>query len=103
MESTAAARLPSILSRYQEQYPTVQIELKTDTAGGLMNRLFEYAIEVALVAEPVIPEGGNNGTYIRRAIDPYYADGFSTAREPIRNERTDCHRFRDRMCLSPLS
>ena len=53
MESTAAARLPEILSRYHELYPDVQIELETDTARGLMDRLLNYDIEIAFVAEPV--------------------------------------------------
>ena len=52
MESTAAARLPEILSRYHELYPDVQIDLETDTAGGLMDRLLNYDIEIAFVAEP---------------------------------------------------
>ena len=53
MESTAAARLPEILSRYHRLYPDVDIELETDTAGGLMNRLLSYDVEIAFVAEPV--------------------------------------------------
>lgn len=53
MESTAAARLPEILSRYHELYPDVQIELETDTAGGLMEKLLSYDIEIAFLAEPV--------------------------------------------------
>ena len=53
MESTAAARLPEILSRYHQLYPDVEIELETDTAGGLIDRLLNYDIEVAFVAEPV--------------------------------------------------
>ncbi len=53
MESTAAARLPEILSRYHQLYPDVQIELETDTAGGLMNRLLSYDVEIAFAAEPV--------------------------------------------------
>ena len=51
MESTAAARLPENLSRYHELYPDVQIELETDTAGGLMDRLLNYDIEIAFAAE----------------------------------------------------
>lgn len=53
MESTAAARLPEILSRYHELYPDVQIVLETGTAGGLMDRLLNHDIEIAFVAEPV--------------------------------------------------
>ncbi len=53
MESTAAARLPEILSRYHQLYPDVEIELETDTAGGLMDRLLNYDVEIAFAAEPV--------------------------------------------------
>lgn len=53
MESTAAARLPEILSRYHQLYPDVKIELETDTAGGLLDRLLNYDIEIAFAAEPV--------------------------------------------------
>jgi len=53
MESTAAARLPEILSRYHERHPDVQIELETDTAGGLIDRLLNHDIETAFIAEPV--------------------------------------------------
>ena len=53
MESTAAARLPEILSRYHRLYPDVEIELETDTAGGLLDRLLSYDVEIAFVAEPV--------------------------------------------------
>ncbi|MCP4875796.1 MAG: LysR family transcriptional regulator [Gammaproteobacteria bacterium] len=53
MESTAAARLPEILSHYHQHYPEVQIELITDTAGGLMRRLINYDIEVAFSAAPI--------------------------------------------------
>ena len=53
MESTAAARLPEILSRFHQLYPDVEIELETDTAGGLLDRLLNYDVEIAFVAEPV--------------------------------------------------
>jgi DNA-binding transcriptional LysR family regulator len=53
MESTAAARLPSVLSRYHQLYPDVQIEIETDTAGGLMKRLQNYDVEAIFAAEPI--------------------------------------------------
>lgn len=53
MESTAAARLPEILSRYHRLYPDVRIELEADTAGGLIERLSNHDIEIGFVAEPV--------------------------------------------------
>ncbi|OUR78826.1 hypothetical protein A9Q83_06400 [Alphaproteobacteria bacterium 46_93_T64] len=56
MESTAAARLPELLRKYNAAYPNVQIELVTDTAGGLIQRLKKSEIEVAFVAEPIFGE-----------------------------------------------
>jgi len=53
MESTAAARLPPILSRYHKVYPEVHIELVTATAGALVAKVLNYEIEAAFVAEPV--------------------------------------------------
>lgn len=56
MESTAAARLPAILSRYHGLYPEVEIQLETDTAGGLIERLINFDVEAAFIAEPVTLE-----------------------------------------------
>lgn len=53
MESTAAARLPDILSRYHRRYPAVQIQLETGTAKELLDRLLDGDVEIAFVAEPV--------------------------------------------------
>jgi len=52
LESTAAARLPPILSKYHLLYPDVQLELVTGTSGALVNRLHSQEIEAAFVAEP---------------------------------------------------
>lgn len=52
LESTAAARLPPILSRYHLAYPEVRIELATGTTGALIARVLNYELEAAFVAEP---------------------------------------------------
>jgi len=52
LESTAAARLPAILSRYHLAYPDVQLDLVTGTSGALVSRLHAFEIEAAFVAEP---------------------------------------------------
>ena len=57
LESTAAARLPAILSRYHRVYPDVQIELVTGTSGSLVSRVHAFEIEAAFVAEPFTPAG----------------------------------------------
>ena len=57
LESTAAARLPEILSRYHRAYPDVQIELVTGTSGALVARVHAFEIEAAFVAEPFTSPG----------------------------------------------
>ncbi len=52
MESTAATRLPPVLSRYHADYPEVRIDLVTGTTGALIARVLNYEIEAAFVAEP---------------------------------------------------
>ncbi len=57
LESTAAARLPPILSRYHKLYPDVIIELVTGTAGALVTRVQQQDVEAAFVAEPFNAHG----------------------------------------------
>jgi len=52
LESTAAARLPPVLSKYHLLYPDVQLELATGTSGALVNRVLARELEAAFVAEP---------------------------------------------------
>lgn len=52
LESTAAARLPPILSKYHLLYPDVQLELATGTSGALVSRVNARELEAAFVAEP---------------------------------------------------
>ena len=53
MESTAASRLPAILSRYHRCYPKVNVHVRTGTAGALLEQLMDSRVDVAFVAEPV--------------------------------------------------
>jgi DNA-binding transcriptional LysR family regulator len=52
LESTAATRLPPILSRYHQRYPDVGIELVTGTTGALIAKVVNHEVEAAFVAEP---------------------------------------------------
>ena len=53
MESTAAVRLPAILSEYGARYPKVQLELRTGAPKDLSTALLNGELDAALVAEPV--------------------------------------------------
>lgn len=52
LESTAATRLPPVLSRYHQTYPGVRIDLTTGTSGALVARVRSHELEAAFVAEP---------------------------------------------------
>jgi DNA-binding transcriptional LysR family regulator len=51
LESTAASRLPPILSRYHGKYPEVKIELTTGTADALVDAVLSRRVEAAFVAD----------------------------------------------------
>jgi DNA-binding transcriptional LysR family regulator len=57
LESTAATRLPPVLSRFHLAYPDVRLELVTGTSGALVTRVLEGDIEAAFVAEPFTAQG----------------------------------------------
>jgi len=57
LESTAAARLPPILSKFHLLYPDVQLELATGTSGALVSRVHARELEAAFVAEPFNAKG----------------------------------------------
>jgi len=57
LESTAASRLPPVLSRYHQLFPDVLIELVTGTSGALVTRVHKQDVEAAFVAEPFNAEG----------------------------------------------
>ena len=57
LESTAASRLPPVLSRYHARHPDVQIELVTGTSGALVARVHKQDVEAAFVAEPYNADG----------------------------------------------
>src|SRR3954470_6651062 len=52
LESTAATRLPPVLSRFHQLYPDVHLELVTGTSGALVGHVHRQDVEAAFVAEP---------------------------------------------------
>lgn len=51
LESTAASRLPALLSRYHGKYPAVRVELTTGTSDALVEALLGRRVETAFIAE----------------------------------------------------
>jgi len=51
LESTAASRLPPVLSRYHERYPEVRVDLATGTNDALIEAVLSRKLEGAFVVE----------------------------------------------------
>ena len=56
LESTAASRLPPLLSRFHEKYPGVRIELTTGIADALVDRVLNRSVEAAFVADCTVAD-----------------------------------------------
>ncbi|MBA4741477.1 MAG: LysR family transcriptional regulator [Azoarcus sp.] len=57
LESTAGARLPPLLARFNHDFPEACVELVTGTTGALITRLARHDIEAAFVSEPFTAPG----------------------------------------------
>ncbi|MEQ4617260.1 MAG: LysR substrate-binding domain-containing protein [Corticimicrobacter sp.] len=55
LESTAGARLPSLLSTFHLQHPGMSIELQTGITDTLLRMLARFEIDAAFIAEPFEP------------------------------------------------
>ena len=53
MESTAAVRLPAVLSEYQRRYPDVKLELRTGNPEQLATAILAGEVDAAFAADPV--------------------------------------------------
>ncbi|MCX8956513.1 putrescine utilization regulator PtrR [Erwinia psidii] len=54
MESTAAARLPMLLSAYHQRYPTVALSLLTGTSAEIIERVRAGTLSAALASGPIL-------------------------------------------------
>ena len=82
LESTAASRLPPVLSRYHALYPDVQIELVTGTSAALVSRVHKQDVEAALVAEPFNAEGLETQTVFVEELVLVTPKSFGPVRSP---------------------
>lgn len=60
MESTAAARLPTLLAQFHQQHPQVQLELRTGCTAKMVNQVLAGALDCALVSGPIQDERLDN-------------------------------------------
>ncbi|MEK3872839.1 MULTISPECIES: LysR family transcriptional regulator [unclassified Paenibacillus] len=49
-QTTAAVRLPKLLSQYYKRYPKVEISLITDLSDRLMEKMLQYDLDVAFIS-----------------------------------------------------
>jgi DNA-binding transcriptional LysR family regulator len=82
LESTAAARLPPMLSRYHGLYPEVQVELVTGTSGALVRHVHAGNVEAAFVAEPFNAAGLESTVAFHEEIVLIAAKRGPTVRRP---------------------
>ena len=82
MESTAAARLPDVLSRFHDLHPDVSVRLTTATAGALHNGLGNEELDVAFIAEPVSHKKFQTRPVFTEALCLVAAKSFGPIEDP---------------------
>ena len=63
-ESTAAVRLPRLLSDYHRLYPEVEMSLVTASSQGLTEKVLDHSLDCALVAVSRGPTGAGNDAFV---------------------------------------
>ncbi|MGH6883990.1 MAG: LysR substrate-binding domain-containing protein, partial [Hypericibacter sp.] len=58
MESTAASRLPPVLSRFHAQWPAVSLQLTTGATRRLIRDVLAHELDCALIGQPPKPVHG---------------------------------------------
>ncbi len=83
LESTAASRLPPLLSRYHRKYPAVRIELTTGTNDALLEAVLARRLDAAFVVE----SAGASQLDVMPAFDEELVVVASKSHPPIRRAR----------------
>ncbi|GLS22309.1 LysR family transcriptional regulator [Labrys miyagiensis] len=80
MESTAASRLPSVLSRFHGRWPAVSLQLSTGATRPLVKGVLAHDLDCALIGQP---SGPVDGAVIDTGYDPDALDGETIFREEL--------------------
>lgn len=71
MESSAASRLPQPLARLHQQWPELEIQLRTGTTRFLADAVLSHALDCAVVAHPS-PERSDDMSALGAGLEGHY-------------------------------
>lgn len=57
IETTMVLKAPEILKTFEEQYPDIDLEFKSDTRDSLIAGVLDYSLDAAFVSAPIIANG----------------------------------------------
>jgi DNA-binding transcriptional LysR family regulator len=57
IETTMALKVPEILNHFEEEYPEVELEFKSDMRNNLINDVLNYKLDAAFVSGPINVSG----------------------------------------------
>lgn len=57
IETTMALKVPEILNRFEEDYPEIELEFKSDMRNNLINDVLNYKLDAAFISAPIIVKG----------------------------------------------
>lgn len=57
IETTMALKVPEILNRFEDDYPEVELEFKSEMRNNLINDVLNYKLDAAFVSAPVNVSG----------------------------------------------
>lgn len=57
IETTMVLKAPEILKTFEEKYPDIELEFKSDTRDSLIAGVLDYSLDAAFVSAPIIANG----------------------------------------------
>ncbi|RXM50601.1 MULTISPECIES: LysR family transcriptional regulator [unclassified Chryseobacterium] len=57
IETTMILKAPEILKTFEEKYPNIELEFKSDTRDSLIAGVLDYSLDAAFVSAPIIANG----------------------------------------------
>lgn len=106
METTAAVRLPKVLSRYHREHPQVRLEIRSGTSAEQLEQVLSHRLDGALVAGPVSHPELHCTPVFREELVLVSAAGSDSVEQRLAREALSAIVFRSgctyRHCLESL-